>query len=51
MLRTALPGLSSGALKPFPIQPDAVYALADARAAYLAVRGSSRDRIILDPRR
>ena len=51
VLRTALPGLSTGALKPFPIQPDAVYALADARAAYLAVSGSSRDRIILDPRR
>jgi hypothetical protein len=34
VLRTALPGLSSGALKPF-----------------LAVSGSSRDRIILGPRR
>lgn len=51
VLRTALPGLSSGALKPFPIEPNAVYPLADARAAYLAVSGSSRNRIILDPRR
>jgi NADPH:quinone reductase-like Zn-dependent oxidoreductase len=51
VLRTALPGLASGDLKPFPIQPNAVYAMADARAAYLAVSGSSRDRIVLDPTR
>lgn len=51
VLRTALPGLASGALKPFPIASGAVYGLDDARAAYLAVSGSSRDRVILDPRR
>ncbi|MDB5656229.1 MAG: oxidoreductase [Tardiphaga sp.] len=51
VLRTALPGLASGDLRPFPIASNAVYALAEARAAYLAVSGSSRHRIILDPRR
>ncbi|MDB5618066.1 zinc-binding alcohol dehydrogenase family protein [Tardiphaga sp.] len=51
VLRTALPGFASGDLKPFPILPSAVYALADAKAAYVAVSGSSRHRIVLDPRR
>ncbi|MDB5656386.1 MAG: oxidoreductase [Tardiphaga sp.] len=51
VLRTALPGLARGDLRPFPIEPQAVYALGDAKAAYLAVSGSSRHRIILDPRR
>ena len=51
VLRTALPSLSSGDLRPFPIQPHAIYALADAKAAYVAVGGSSRDRLVLDPRR
>ena len=51
VLRTALPGLARGELQPFPIAPDAVYSLADAKVAYLAVSGSSRHRVILDPRR
>jgi NADPH2:quinone reductase len=50
VLRSALPGLESGQLKPFPIRSDAVLGLADARAAYLTVIGSSRDRVILKPR-
>jgi NADPH2:quinone reductase len=51
VLRSALPGLARGDLKPFPIAAEAIYALADARAAYLTVSGSSRQRILLDPRR
>jgi NADPH:quinone reductase-like Zn-dependent oxidoreductase len=49
ILRDALPGFVSGHLKPYPIASNAIYSLTDARAAYLAVRGSSRDRVILKP--
>ena len=49
VLRELLPGLVSGALQPFPIAPTAVYGLQDTKAAYLAVVGSSRDRVILRP--
>ena len=49
ILREALPGLVSGHLKPYPIADNAIYSLTDARAAYLAVSGSSRDRVILKP--
>jgi NADPH2:quinone reductase len=49
LLREALPGFASGHLKPYPISPDAIYPLSDAKAAYLAVIGSSRDRVILRP--
>jgi NADPH:quinone reductase len=42
-------GFASGHLKPFPIKPDAIYPLEEAKAAFLAVAGSSRDRIILRP--
>jgi NADPH:quinone reductase-like Zn-dependent oxidoreductase len=49
LLREALPGFASGHLKPYPISPNATYPLAEARAAYLAVIGSSRDRVILRP--
>lgn len=51
VLRELAPGFASGALKPFPIVPDAIYSLGDAGPAYVAVLGSSRDRIIFDPRR
>src|SRR3982075_181876 len=43
------PGFASGHLKPFPIKPDAIYPLEDAKAAFVAVAGSSRDRVILRP--
>jgi NADPH:quinone reductase len=43
------PGFASGHLRPFPIEPDAIYPLEQAKAAYEAVAGSSRDRIILRP--
>ncbi len=51
VLRELVPGFASGALKPFPIVDAAIYSLADAAQAYAAVLGSSRDRIVFDPRR
>jgi hypothetical protein len=44
-----VPGFASGALKPFPIKPDAIYPLERAAEAYLAVLGSSRDRLVFQP--
>ena len=49
VLRDLVPGFADGHLMPFPIRAEAVYALDDARAAYQAVAGSSRDRVILRP--
>jgi NADPH:quinone reductase-like Zn-dependent oxidoreductase len=49
VLRELVPGFLSEHLKPFPIKPGAIYPLEDAKAAFLAVAGSSRDRIILRP--
>src|SRR5882724_5468135 len=49
VLREALSGFVSGHLKPYPIASNATYSLTDAKAAYLAVSGSSRDRVILKP--
>jgi len=49
VLRELGPGFASGHLKPFPIKPDAVYPLQEAKAAFDAVAGSSRDRVILRP--
>jgi NADPH2:quinone reductase len=49
VLRELVPGFSSGHLKPFPIRPEAIYPLGDARQAYRAVAGSSRDRVVLKP--
>ena len=43
------PGFAGGHLKPFPIQASAVFALDDAKHAYDAVAGSSRDRVVLRP--
>lgn len=42
-------GFASGNLKPFPILPTAIYPLEQAKAAFVAVAGSSRDRVILRP--
>jgi NADPH2:quinone reductase len=44
-----VPGFASGHLKPFPILPRAIYPLHEAKAAFVAVAGSSRDRVILRP--
>src|SRR5215475_10240358 len=47
VLRDLGPGFASGQLKPFPIKEGAIYALERAKEAYVAVAGSSRDRVIL----
>jgi NADPH:quinone reductase len=49
VLRELAPGFASAQLKPFPINPAAVYPLEQARQAFVAVAGSSRDRVILKP--
>jgi NADPH2:quinone reductase len=49
VLRELGPGFASGHLKPFPIRPGAIYPLEQAKAAFVAVAGSSRDRVILRP--
>lgn len=49
ILSTLVPGFAAGALKPFPIRNSALYPLAEARAAYAAVMGSSHDRVLLLP--
>ena len=49
VLRELAPGFAGGHLKPFPIGPGAIYPLERAKAAFLAVAGSSRDRVILRP--
>jgi NADPH:quinone reductase-like Zn-dependent oxidoreductase len=49
VLRELAPGFASGHLKPFPINPKAIYSLEDAKHAFVAVAGSSRDRVILWP--
>jgi NADPH2:quinone reductase len=49
VLRELCPGFAGGHLKPFPIKPSAVYPLEQAKAAFVAVAGSSRDRVILRP--
>ena len=49
ILREVLPGFASGHLRPYPISTSALYSLVDAKAAYLAVIGSTRNRVILEP--
>ncbi|MET4117309.1 NADPH2:quinone reductase [Bradyrhizobium sp. JR4.1] len=49
VLRDLGQGFASGHLKPFPIKANAVYPLERAKEAYVAVAGSSRDRVILKP--
>ena len=49
VLRELGSGFASGHLKPFPINANAIYPLRDAKAAFVAVAGSSRDRVILRP--
>ena len=49
VLRELAPGFANGHLKPFPILPEAIYQLEDAKRAFIAVAGSSRDRVILRP--
>jgi NADPH:quinone reductase len=49
VLRELSPGFAGGHLKPFPILPEAIYSLEHAKRAFIAVAGSSRDRVILRP--
>jgi NADPH2:quinone reductase len=49
VLRELAPGFAGGHLKPFPINPAAIYPLEDAKPAFVAVAGFSRDRVILRP--
>jgi NADPH2:quinone reductase len=49
VVRELVPGLASGHLKPYPIRPEAIYALEQAKQAFVAVASSSRDRVILKP--
>jgi NADPH:quinone reductase-like Zn-dependent oxidoreductase len=49
VLRELGPGFAGGHLKPFPIHASAIYPLEQAKAAFVAVAGSSRDRVILRP--
>ncbi len=49
VLRDLGPGFAGGHLKPFPIKANSVYPLERAKEAYVAVAGSSRDRVILKP--
>jgi len=49
VFRELSPGFASGHLKPFPVNPAAIYPLDDAKRAFVAVAGSSRDRVILRP--
>jgi len=49
VLRELGSGFAGGQLKPFPIKDGGIYPLQDARAALLAVAGSSRNRVILRP--
>jgi NADPH:quinone reductase-like Zn-dependent oxidoreductase len=49
VLRELGPGFADGHLMPYPIRPNAIFSLEDARQAYLVVSGSSRDRVILRP--
>ena len=49
VLRELAPGFASGHLRPFPINPVSVFSLQEAKRAFVAVAGSSRDRVILKP--
>src|SRR6201994_4125731 len=49
LLRELVPGFASGHLKPFAIRSASVFPLEEARRAFAAVAGSSRDRVILKP--
>lgn len=51
VLKELVPGFAAGALKPFPVRPEAIYRLEDAAKAYVAVMGSARDRVVLEPGR
>jgi NADPH2:quinone reductase len=49
VLRSVMTGFAGGFLRPFPIAASSIYPLREAKAAYAAVIGSSRNRIVLRP--
>jgi NADPH:quinone reductase len=49
VLKELVDGFAGGHLQPFPVLPHAIFSLENAKDAFLAVAGSSRDRIILRP--
>ena len=49
ILKSLTPGFATGHLRPYPIVGSATYPLEEAYAAYQAVTGSSRDRVVLEP--
>jgi NADPH2:quinone reductase len=49
VLRELAPGFASGHLKPFAVDAAAIFPLEEAKRAYLAVAGSTRDRVTLRP--
>src|SRR4051812_18431595 len=49
VLKQVVDGFDGGHLRPFPVLPRAIYPLENAKDAFLAVAGSSRDRVILRP--
>jgi NADPH2:quinone reductase len=49
VLRELAPGFATGHLRPFPIKASAIHPLEAAKVAFVAVAGSSRDRVILRP--
>ena len=51
VLQELAPGFADGSLRPYPIVAASCYRLQDARTAYEAVLGSTRDRVILLPDR
>lgn len=50
ILDALTPGFVAGTLKPFPVGQDTVYSLQNAAAAYRAVLGGARERVVLEPR-
>jgi len=46
-LRVVLPGLASGALRPFPVRDDSCFPLERVRDAYRAVLSGARDRVVM----
>lgn len=50
ILRGLVDGFASGALRPFPIRPQARFALSRARDAYTEVLSSSPDRLVIVPK-
>ncbi|WP_020653884.1 quinone oxidoreductase family protein [Massilia niastensis] len=51
ILDALTPGFVAGTLQPFPVGPDTIYSLRDAAAAYRAVLGGARERVVLEPGR